>query len=65
MRTIKIFGLEFIFRIRKNKSLWKFPKRLKKSYRTDLGRIVCYLYDKGTFHNMKGIYDNKGNISVV
>ena len=61
----KIFGREFIIRLRKYKSLWKFPHRKTMSYRVDIGRLVCYLYDQNSFHNLNRIIDNKGKTSVA
>ena len=63
MRKFKFFGIEFIIRLRKQKSGWSFNK-LDQSYKVQLGRLVIYKMDKGTFNTMTSIVDNQGSVTI-
>ena len=63
MRKFKFFGIEFIIRLRKQKSGWSF-NRLDQSYKVQLGRLVIYKMDKGTFNTMPSIVDNQGSVTI-
>ena len=63
MRKFKFFGIEFIIRLRKQKSGWSF-NRLDQSYKLQLGRLVIYKMDKGTFNTMTSIVDNQGSVTI-
>ena len=63
MRKFKFFGIEFIIRLRKQKSGWSF-NRLDQSYKVQLGRLVIYKMDKGTFNTMTSIADNQGSVTI-
>mgnify|MGYP003119413919 FL=1 len=63
MRKFKFFGIEFIIRLRKQKSGWSF-NRLDQSYKVQLGRLVIYKMDKGTFNTMTSIVDNQGSVTI-
>ena len=64
MNKLNIFGMEFIYRIRSKKSEWAVD-RLDKSIRFQLGKLVIYKMDKGTFWNIKSIVDRKGVVTVA
>ena len=63
MRKFKFFGIEFIIRLRKQKSGWSF-NRLDQPYKVQLGRLVIYKMDKGTFNTMTSIVDNQGSVTI-
>jgi len=63
MRKFKFFGIEFIVRLRIKKSGWSF-NRLDQSYKVQLGRLVIYKMDRGTFNTMTSIVDNQGSVTV-
>ena len=62
----KFFGwqAEYIYRVRAVKSVWAVD-RLDKSIRFQLGKLVIYKMDKGTFWNIKTIVDRKGVVTVA
>ena len=64
MNKLNIFGMEFIYRVRAVKSVWAVD-RLDKSIRFQLGKLVIYKMDKGTFWNIKTIVDRKGVVTVA
>jgi len=64
MNKLNIFGMEFIYRVRSKKSDWAVD-RLDKSIRFQLGKLVIYKMDKGTFWNIKTIVDRKGVVTVA
>ena len=64
MNKLNIFGMEFIYRVRSKKSEWAVD-RLDKSIRFQLGKLVIYKMDKGTFWNIKTIVDRKGVVTVA
>jgi hypothetical protein len=64
MKTLKLFGIQFIIRVRDELSLWSF-QRLAHSYRIDMGRLVIYKMDRNTFNNMNGIVDRKGQVTIA
>ena len=64
MNKLNIFGMEFIYRVRSLKSEWAVD-RLEKSIRFQLGKLVIYKMDTGTFWNIKSIVDRKGVVTVA
>ena len=64
MNTLNIFGMEFIYRVRAVKSAWAVD-RLAKSLRFQLGKLVIYKMDSGTFWNIKSIVDRQGVVTVA
>ena len=64
MNKLNIFGMEFIYRVRSIKSVWAVD-RLDKSLRFQLGKLVIYKMDRGTFWNIKSIVDRKGMVTVA
>ena len=64
MNKLNIFGMEFIYRVRSIKSVWAVD-RLDKSLRFQLGKLVIYKMDRGTFWNIKSIVDRKGIVTVA
>jgi hypothetical protein len=64
MNKLNIFGMEFIYRTRSIKSVWAVD-RLEKSIRFQLGKLVIYKMDTGTFWNIKRIVDRKGVVTVA
>ena len=64
MQKLNVFGMEFIYRTRQFKSVWAVD-RLDKSNRFQLGKLVIYKMDKGTFWNIKSIVDRKGMVTVA
>ena len=64
MNKLNIFGMEFIYRVRSKKSEWAVD-RLDKSIRVQLGKLVVYKMDRGTFWNIKSIVDRKGVVTVA
>ena len=61
---IKLFGIQFIIRIRVAKSNWSI-KRLDQSVRVELGRLVIYKMDRNTFNAMNGIVDRQGQVTIA
>ena len=61
---IKLFGIQFIIRVRVSKSNWSI-KRLAQSVRVELGRLVIYKMDRNTFNNMNGIVDQQGQVTIA
>ena len=64
MRSFKLFGVQFILRVRKNLKKWAIT-RGERSIRIDLGKVVFYKMGRGTFWSMTRIVDNKGTVSVA
>ena len=64
MKTFKFLGMQFIIRVRDELSLWSF-RRLARSYRIDIGRVVIYKMDRNTFHSMNGIVDRRGEVTIA
>ena len=63
MKKFIFLGIEFIVRLRKQKSGWSF-NRLNQSYKVQLGRLEIYKMDRGTFNTMTSIVDNQGSVTV-
>ena len=60
----KFFGMECIYRVRSKKSAWAVD-RLAKCLRFQLGKLVIYKMDRGTFWNIKSIVDHHGAVTVA
>ena len=63
MKTLNIFGIQFIVRVRVAKSN-RSMKRLAQSFKIEMGRLVIYKMDRNTFNGMNGIVDRQGQVTI-